>query len=99
MRTLIDGADASIDWNGYHLLTSVVPLRDFLDLEEMSMVASDRKFAWDVFLQRHPEYLSKLRAKPRAQEPAPEPAREGSDRVMVRRKASVGRGRRKRGAG
>lgn len=62
--------DGRIDWTGYHLLTSVVPLRDFLDLEEMAQVASDRKFAWDVFLTQHPEYLSRLRASTGMREPA-----------------------------
>lgn len=75
MRLVVDDT-GRIDWQGYHLLRTVVPLRDFLDLEEMAQVAGDRKFAWDVYLQEHPEYLSKLQSRTRAkgrgeEEPAP----------------------------
>lgn len=76
MRLVVDDS-GRIDWHGYQLLRTVVPLRDFLDLEEMSQVAGDRKFAWDVYLQEHPEYLSKLnpRTRARARDEDEEPAR------------------------
>lgn len=77
--------DGRIDWQGYALLTTCVPLRDFLDLEELAQVAQDRKFAWDVYMQQHPEMLANLRARPGEREPSsaetvkPRSAREQAD--------------------
>lgn len=59
MVQCIDAA-GHIDWQGYHLLTTTVPLRDFLDLEELALVAGDRKFAWDVLLTKNPGYMQGL---------------------------------------
>lgn len=47
-----------IDWRGYELLTTRVPLRDFLDLVEVSIVSRDRKGAWEDYLRRNPNILS-----------------------------------------
>jgi hypothetical protein len=44
-----------IDWYGYALLRDSVPLQDFLDLEELSIVARDRASAWESFRKHHPE--------------------------------------------
>lgn len=32
-----------------------MPLDDFLDLEELGIVARDRKAAWDLWLSRNPD--------------------------------------------
>lgn len=91
MQQCID-ATGVIDWNAYALLTTVVPLPDFMDLEELAIVAADRKFAWDVFLANKPEYLQRLHAGPRPREP--------EDDAPPRRRAPsrpTGRFRRKAG--
>jgi hypothetical protein len=84
MRLVVDDS-GRIDWQGYALLTSVVPLRDFLDLEEMAQVAGDRKFAWDCYLQDHPEYLSKLRPRTRARAREEDEAPRGRGRARAAR--------------
>lgn len=53
----------AIDWQGYHLLTTTVPLDDFADLEELALVAGDRKFAWDILLTKNPGFLQGLSAR------------------------------------
>lgn len=47
--------NGKIDFFAYEALTTKVPLRDFLDLEELAMCASDRKVAWEQFIKQHPE--------------------------------------------
>ena len=41
----------------YRLLTTSVPLRAFLDLEELMVVERDRKLAWELYISAHPEVV------------------------------------------
>lgn len=46
-----------IDWRGYELLTTRLPLRAFLEIQETATVVRDRSLAWDVWLSKNPKVL------------------------------------------
>jgi len=52
--------NGDVDWRGFVLLSTAIPLRDFLDIEEVAVVARDRHFAWSEYLRKHPSVLTGL---------------------------------------